>query len=274
MTNRNPGTFTPRRIKGPLEIARITARRALEGKVVDAGRLGAAEAANWGISHLGQWLPVKVRCPCCGYLGASFLNIHNRARTAWNSACPRCDSRSRHRALSLLVPQLFARRAPRPRVIHFAPEAVLRRVVEPLAGLYHTSDFAMEAMTYPNEDLTRSRLPAAAYDVVLCNHVLEHIEDDASAVASLARVLARDGVAIITIPGVFTRHETVRYEDDSLGGHWRDYGLDVVDLFARSFADVEAVDLHALDRAEGGLSHGIRRGEVAFVMREPFSSPR
>jgi SAM-dependent methyltransferase len=269
MPIKNPGTFTPRRIKGPLEIARITARRALEGKVVDAGRLGAAEAANWGISHLGSWLPSKVRCPCCGYRGASFLSVHNRARTAWNSACPQCDSRSRHRGLSVLIPQLLARRAPRPRILHFAPEEVLRRVVEPLAGVYHTSDFAMEGVTYPHEDLTRSQLPAAAYDVVLCNHVLEHIEDDAAAVASLARVLIPDGLAIVTIPGVFSRRETVHYPDDSLGGHWRDYGLEVVDLFARVFVDVETVDLHAFDRADGALSQGIRPGEVAFVMRGP-----
>ena len=32
----------------------------------------------------------------------------------------------------------------------------------------------------------------------------------------------------------------------------RDYGLDVVDLFARYFADVDTVDLHAFDRDEGG----------------------
>lgn len=54
----------------------------------------------------------------------------------------------------------------------------------------------------------------------------------------------------------------------------RDYGLDVVDLFARYFADVDTVDLHAFDRDEGGRSHGIFRDDVAFVMRGPLASPR
>lgn len=273
MSPRNPGTFTSRKPKSAIEIVKLTARKALDGHLGDAGVLGFVEAANWGILHLGPRLPVKVRCPCCGYRGASFLHVHNRARTAWNSACPMCDSRSRHRGLSLLIPKLLERRAPRPRVLHFAPEAVLRRVVEPLAGVYHTSDLAMDGVTYPQEDLTRSRLPPAAYDVLLCNHVLEHIEDDAAAVAGLARTLVSDGVAIITIPGIFTRHETVRFADNSLNGHWRDYGRDVLKLFARFFSHVEAVDLHALDRVGDGLSCGIRRGELAFVLRSPISRP-
>jgi SAM-dependent methyltransferase len=169
----------------------------------------------------------------------------------------------------MLIPQVMAQREPRTRVLHMAPEAVLRRVVEPLAAVYHTSDLKMEGVTYPGEDLTRSRLPEAAYDVFLCNHVLEHIPDDAAAVGGMARALVEDGIAIVTIPGVFTRRETVRYADDSLGGHWRDYGLDVLDLFARFFRDVETTNLHRFDRAAGGLSHGIFPGETAFLLRHP-----
>jgi SAM-dependent methyltransferase len=151
---------------------------------------------------------------------------------------------------------------------------VLQRVIEPLAGVYHTSDLAMDGVTYPQEDLTRSRLPEAAYDVLLCNHVLEHIEDDVTAIAALARVLVSDGVAIVTIPGRFTRQETVRFANNSLGGHWRDYGLDVLDLFARFFSKVETVDLHTFDRAEDGLRYGINVLELAFVMRGPLLPPR
>jgi SAM-dependent methyltransferase len=156
-----------------------------------------------------------------------------------------------------------------------APEAVLRRVIEPLAALYHTADLAMEGVTYRGEDLTRSRLPADAYDVFLCNHVLEHIQDDAAAVRTMARTLVNDGIAIVTIPGVYTRRQTVQYADDSLGGHWRDYGLDVVDLFAQFFEDVEIVNLHdAFDRAAGGLSHGIFPNERAFLLSRPLAEPR
>jgi len=146
---------------------------------------------------------------------------------------------------------------------------VLRRVIEPLATLYHTSDFAPSDVTYPEEDLTNPSIPPGSYEMILCNHVLEHIENDSAAVAGMAWMLAGDGAAVVTIPGIFTRRATIRYPDDSLGGHWRDYGNDVIDLFSRFFERVERVDLSALDLSDDGLSHGIRRGEIAFVMSVP-----
>ena len=247
----------------------LSAREALGGHPVNAGILGAVESANWGMSRFGRWLSARVRCSCCGYAGHSFLHVRNRLRTAWNSACPRCDARSRHRGLALLIPRLISERKGPVRVLHISPEAVLRRVIEPLATLYHTSDFAPSDVTYPEEDLTNPSIPPGSYEMILCNHVLEHIENDSAAVAGMAWMLAGDGAAVVTIPGIFTRRATIRYPDDSLGGHWRDYGNDVIDLFSRFFERVERVDLSALDLSDDGLSHGIRRGEIAFVMSVP-----
>ncbi len=269
MSVHNPGTFTPRRIKGPREIAGITARQVLAGHPVNAGALGVAESANWLIAHVGKTLRPRVRCSCCGHEGVSFLAVFNSAGTAWNAACPRCDSRSRHRGLSMLIPKLIAEWGGKPRTLHMAPEEVLRRVVEPLTAVYHTSDLKMDGVTYPNEDLMRSRLPASSYDLVLCNHVLEHLEDDVPAVAAIARTLKHGGFAVVTIPGKFSRQETVRFPDNSFGGHWRDYGLDVVDLFRTAFDEVETIDMSAFDRGPGGLSHAIHPGEPAFVLRKP-----
>ena len=169
-----------------------------------------------------------------------------------------------------MIPDLLRRREPHTRVLHLAPEAVLRRVIEPLAADYHTADLKMEGVTYPGEDLTRSRLPAAAYDVILCNHVLEHIQNDAAAVGSISRTLVEDGLAVVTIPGDFDQAKTTHYADDSFGGHWRNYGRDVLDLFSKFFKEVETVDLHKLDKVPGGLSHGIFPGEIAFVLRGPL----
>jgi len=263
-----PGSLTPRRVRTPRQILAMTAREALGGHVLNAGVLGAVESTNWGMSRLGRWMPARMRCSCCGWAGRTFLHVRNRLRTAWNSACPHCDSRSRHRGLALLIPELLSERAPA-RVLHVSPEIVLRQVVEPLAATYDTSDFADADVTYPREDLTNPRIRPGSYNVILCNHVLEHIQDDAAGVAGMARILGPDGIAVVTIPGIFTRHETVRFPDNSLNGHWRDYGNDVMDLFARFFEEVERVDLSAQDRAPDGLSYGIRRGEIAFVLSSP-----
>jgi SAM-dependent methyltransferase len=154
-------------------------------------------------------------------------------------------------------------------VLHLAPEAVLRRVIEPLAGAYETADLVRLDVTHPRQDLTRHTLPEFSYDMVLCNHVLEHIADDDAAVAGLARLPRAAGLVVVTVPGNFLRAETVRFVDDSLNGHWRDYGRDVRDLFARHFARVDLVDLHAYDTSADGLSNRIFVGETAFVLCEP-----
>jgi len=271
MTVRNPGAYAPRRIKSPREIAGMAVRRALSGHPVHAGALGIAESVNWLIAKPGKSLRARVHCPCCGYEGVAFLAVPNSGGTSWNAACPTCDSRSRHRGLSILIPKLLAPRAGKPRALHMAPELILRRVVEPFTAVYHTSDLKMDGVTYPGEDLMHSRLPAASYDLVLCNHVLEHVEDDVVAVAAIARTMTADGLAVVTVPGKFSRPETVRFPDNSFGGHWRDYGLDVVDLFRKSFGEVEMVDLHGFDGADGGLSHSIHPREPAFILRKPMA---
>lgn len=49
-------------------------------------------------------------------------------------------------------------------------------------------------------DILDCPLPAASFDAVVALNVLEHIEDDSSALAGMARLLRPDGIAIIEVP--------------------------------------------------------------------------
>jgi SAM-dependent methyltransferase len=58
---------------------------------------------------------------------------------------------------------------------------------------------------YPNlrlvtDDITASRLPAGAFDLVLCSEVIEHIPDTRGVIAGLRRLLAPEGVLILSTP--------------------------------------------------------------------------
>jgi ubiquinone/menaquinone biosynthesis C-methylase UbiE len=53
-----------------------------------------------------------------------------------------------------------------------------------------------------------------SYDIIFCNHVLEHIEDDQKAMRELYRVLKTGGYGIFQIPQDLTRQVT--YENDSV----------------------------------------------------------
>ena len=156
------------------------------------------------------------------------------------------------------------------RILHVAPEPVLQPVLTQTVPniIYQTTDLFLEDVDFPGEDLTNLNFATGSYDLILCNHVLEHIERDDWAVAEMSRVLSPDGMAVITVPGEWDRWKIITFPDTSLNGHYRDYGLDFVQLLENAFASVETVDLGKYNALENKLSLGIQNLELAFVCRK------
>jgi SAM-dependent methyltransferase len=263
----NPGAFQVRRgsplvAAGRGVVRELRARRV--GAAVAQAVVGVANAATPVIESFARRGHV---CPCCGAMPALFVHRASGKKVVWNSACPRCDARSRHRGLSVLLPVLLDELGPE-RVLHFAPEPILGPIFAGRAGLsYETCDLFLEDVTHPGVDIQQTPFPGGAYDLVLCNHVLEHVERDGDAIAELARIVAPGGAAVITVPGDFRRAETVFFHGELPNGHYRDYGLDLVPRLERVFARVDVIDMHVFDVAPDGRRRGIRRGDTAFVAR-------
>lgn len=77
-------------------------------------------------------------------------------------------------------------------------------------------------------DIQKIDRQPGSYSWITCNHVLEHVEDDASAISELYRILAEDGVLQITVPMTSRSYTTVDwgFPDPKIFGHWRGYGAD------------------------------------------------
>jgi SAM-dependent methyltransferase len=150
-------------------------------------------------------------------------------------------------------------------VLHFAPEPVLRPCFDQPGIHYETADLFLEDVTHRNIDLQALPFASATYDLVVCNHVLEHLPDDESALREIARVLAPGGLAVLTVPGNFARRETRHFTGELENGHYRDYGLDLVDRLGAIFSTVSPLDLHDLDRDPTGLRRAIRSLDLAFL---------
>jgi SAM-dependent methyltransferase len=269
-TANNPGAFTSRPVRGPRTMAAAAGRAlsrgnyriALVGLVVDATNLVEARAL--------RRLPPRYRCTCCGHLAHAFRHMMARADVSWHSACPRCDSRSRHRGLAILLPELIEKIQPK-RILHFAPEPVLQQFLTQPGVQYETADLYLQDVTHRDVDICALPFADRTYDLIVCNHVLEHLPDDAAALRELARVVTPNGAVLITVPGDFRRGNTVHFTGELENGHYRDYGTDFIDRLRRIFADVEVRDLHDYDRDPNGLSRAIRPRDLAFVCR---SAPR
>lgn len=201
-------------------------------------------------------------CPCCGWHGPAFLSLSNWRAVQPNSRCPSCDSRSRHRGLWLLLPDVL-RDKPEGLSLVFAPERALmtqlnRLITDPIV----TTDYLRTDVHFPGEDIQHLSFTDNSFAFLMCNHVLEHIPDDARALAECARVLKPGGLAIFTIPGDFQKRETWYFDQPDSNGHMRHYGLDVLDkMRAAGFSHITPIDMSLGQPAH----YHIHAGDFAFI---------
>jgi SAM-dependent methyltransferase len=158
-------------------------------------------------------------------------------------ACPKCESNDRERHLLLYCQRSgidrFIRGA---HVLHFAPERSIAAYMAGLAlGRYVKADLYPAAADVQRVDMLHMEFPDASFDLVIANHVLEHVDDDVRALSEIRRVLRPGGKAILQTPysamllasfedkGVQSRDaRTFAYGQDD---HVRLYGRDVFDRF-------------------------------------------
>lgn len=210
-------------------------------------------------------------CPCCATESASFLPFGVRPRP--NARCPQCGALERHRLL-----WLFLRRDPSwcragMRLLHIAPEPVLRRLFETIEGVtYIAADLA------PTHgirlDITALPFDVASIDAIVCNHVLEHVPDDRRAMREFRRVLRPDGWAILQSPIDGRRAET--FEDPSVidptererlfgqYDHVRVYGRDYGRRLEAAGFVVDPVDAISGIDAHGIARQGLRPERLYF----------
>jgi SAM-dependent methyltransferase len=132
-----------------------------------------------------------------------------------NPICPRCGAQARHRALWLYLHErtdLFSGKGLE--VLHFAPERALGGALAAAPGIHYVSADLTDPAAMEHFDITDIPHPDGSFDVILCIHVLEHVEDDRKAMRELHRILAPEGFAIVLVPLDLDRAET--YEDRSI----------------------------------------------------------
>jgi SAM-dependent methyltransferase len=260
-----PGNYSLRR--GTLaqelrSVARPLKRRDLRGSL----RATLPAAANVWNHYVRPHSQTRFVCSCCGQSTHAFVHLGDHRGPIWNSACQVCDSRSRHRGLALLIPQIMGQRTDFQRTLHFAPEGVLARVLLSFEQIdHHTTDLEEPGCDFPGEDIQCLSFGDGSYDLVVCNQVLEHVPDDGAAIRELSRVLSPRGLAIVTVPCDWQHARTEPFRCVRPGGHYRHYGRDLVERLAQHFESVQVFDMHELDAAPDGLSYGIREGEMVFL---------
>ena len=84
-------------------------------------------------------------------------------------------------------------------------------------------------------DLQNIERPSESYDVIISNHVFEHVDDDRLAFREIMRILEPKGFFQFSVPSPHARDETEEwgYPDPERHHHYRIYGKDLVPRFEK-----------------------------------------
>lgn len=179
----------------------------------------------------------KVECPVCEKSFSKFLSYGSKVAQRDNALCPNCLSLERHRLLWLYLNTKTDFFTTPKRVLHIAPEQCFYSRFKKLKNLeYITGDLFSPLAEY-KFDLHDIPFKNNEFDIILCNHVLEHVKDDHRCMTELQRVLKPGGFAILQVPIDYHRETT--YEDPTITSeeerekhYWQ---KDHVRLFAKDY---------------------------------------
>ncbi|NNG27104.1 MAG: methyltransferase domain-containing protein [Ignavibacteriaceae bacterium] len=170
----------------------------------------------------------RFKCNVCDKKLRKFIELKSG-----DKLCPFCGSSSRNRRLWNILKSEYLRS--NIRVLHFSPSRSLKRFLSKDPSLnYITSDFMGEFEADKHYNITNINESDNSFDLIICYHILEHIEDDRAGMNELYRVLKPGGSCIIQTPfkdGEIYEDATIKTAEDRLKyfgqkDHLRIYSVD------------------------------------------------
>lgn len=177
----------------------------------------------------------KFRDPINGKSYRKFLP-YGYVKQRDNALSPGTLSLERHRLLWLYLnneTNFFSKTL---KVLHIAPEQCFYNLFKNLKNINYTTFDLNSPLADIKGDICNLPFKENSFDFILCNHVLEHINDDKKAMKELYRVLNKNGTAILQVP--INQKSSKTFEDSSIVDkkeriekfgqydHIRLYGLD------------------------------------------------
>lgn len=131
-----------------------------------------------------------------------------------NALSPGTLSLERHRLMWLYLKNHTTFFTENLKVLHLAPEQCFHSIFKKMKNLSYTTADLYSPIVDVKADILSLPFEDNSFDVLFCNHVLEHIEDDKKAMNEIFRVLKPKGWAILQVPIQLNREKT--YEDFSI----------------------------------------------------------
>ena len=222
----------------------------------------------------------KVECPVCEKSFSKFLSYGSNVAHRENVLCPYDLTLERHRLMWLYLTRktdFFS--AESLKVLHIAPEQCFLPNFKKQNNLDYTTADLVSPIADIHFDLHDIPLEDNQYDVVFCNHVMEHVDDPISCMSELNRVMKPGGWAIMQVPQDMSRTET--YEDKSITSpderekhfwqkdHVRLFGKDYPSYLEKAGFKVDEFDLNTEFDATEVVKFRLMQKEILYIARKP-----
>lgn len=181
------------------------------------------------------------RCVCCGQevIYQPLSNYYNEMEKKFHAStenrkpetinckeysCPVCGASDRDRMiLSFLKKENLCKAAEGTKVLQIAPAVSIHHWILQYCPqvIYETTDLYMENVTFHSDLQNMNMVLDETYDVIICSHVLEHIQDDKKALSEMKRILKSDGKLIFLVPIDLNREDIEEEWGLSEAENWR-----------------------------------------------------
>lgn len=225
----------------------------------------------------------NVYCCICEKSYLTFLPAGDELKA--HTRCPACYSIDRHRQLFTLT-YAFLKEQNRPiNLLHIAPENSLSERFRkfPLVDYYAIDKFE-KGYHYPSYvqsmDITDLKFGDNMFDLLICSHVLEHVEKDVLALQNFWRVLKPGGIGYLVVPyfsELENTYEDARANNDEMRyllygqkDHVRKYGCDFIAKLRNNGWTAEAINFKDLYSETECIKLGFINAETIFKITKPI----
>lgn len=223
----------------------------------------------------------KVECPVCERSFSKFLSYGSDSVHRENVLCPYDLTLERHRLMWLYLKNasnFFT--AEKLDVLHIAPEQCFHKLFKQQKNLNYLTGDLVSPIADLHFDLHAIPLEDNRFDVVFCNHVMEHVDDALQCMKELFRVMKPGGWAIMQVPQDTTR--TTTYEEKSIvtpedrekhywqKDHVRLFGMDYPNWLEKAGFTVEIYDFKSSITKEKIERYRLMENEIFYIFHKPM----
>jgi SAM-dependent methyltransferase len=217
----------------------------------------------------------KQHCPICDGHFRKFLPYGYAERSSNNRLCPSCLSLERHRLIWLYLKNKTKLFTESMNMLHIAPEQSFYKRFKAIKTLdYFTADLESPLAEY-HFDIHDIPFEDNKFDFIMCNHVLEHVDDEFKVTGELFRVLKPEGEAILQAP--ISKYNKETFEDFSITSpeerekyfgqedHVRIYGKNYKNRLESVGFKVDLFDIKMALSIQDIKKYGLNEEEILYI---------